>query len=365
MKLIDNLTLTENHRSIFLSLITKSTQIMIASPFLSQELDVFLEKLGCSNVKDIVLLTTLKENDVDQIYKMKSIIALKSFANKNGIKLGIKINNRLHGKVYLFVNNKNIFRGIVTSANFTENGFIKNCEWGIEIDNKSSLNDLEKNVFMTSMNTTLTEEALNKIILHYQNYISQNRDVEKINIKKIDLSLMKDIGLQDRPIIFKNITYWLKPIGVTGNPVKEGEKYNDDPERLEFSQKKPSGVHKDDIIIAYGVGTGRILSIYQVLSTEPDYASREEIEEEEWRERWPWSVEGKNLSKKYGSIWWKMDLYITSLAKKFVHDLKMPVTKAGSNTLGALNFGKDRVKLSPEFGNYLVNLIFDIESNLA
>ncbi|MDA3924007.1 MAG: NgoFVII family restriction endonuclease [Kiritimatiellae bacterium] len=365
MRLIDNLTTTENHKLLFSSLVNSSTKIMIASPFLAQEFNILLNSLGCRKVKEIVLLTTLKENDIDQIYKMKSIIALKNFAKEKKIKIDIKINNRLHGKVYLFVKDKSPFRGIITSANMTENGFVKNFEWGVEIDDKSKLNEIERNVFLTSMNVTLSENAIDELIKAYHSYLSKNKDKEKVKPEKIDLNLMKNIGIQDRPFIVKDTTYWLKPIGVTDDPVKVGEKFIDEIARLEFSKTRPSGIHKDDIIIAYGVGTRKILSIYRVLSSKPEFISKKELKIEPWRKRWPWSVNGENLTKEYGALWWKKDLYITSLADKFVTNNNEPITARGGKTLGALNFGKDKIRLSPNFGNYLVNLVFNLVSNLT
>ncbi len=148
--------------------------------------------------------------------------------------------------------------------------------------------------------------------------------------------------------------YWLKPEGVTGFPIKEGTLYASNKKSLHFSDRKPKGVKINDTLIVYGVGTTKILSIFKCISF-PNYASKSQISKTPWKKRWPWYVEAKNLSRIFGAKWWHYDFQINKLKDKFL--AKFPnenITFAGSKSLGSLNYGNDKVKLSPKFAKFII-----------
>lgn len=313
MKIINN-NYDTSHSEVLKKYFEQSEMVFIASPFLMSNFDDFFCGLNLNKLKEIILLTTLKENDIDQIKKIKSFKNILSLLELKNINFRLMINNKLHGKVYLFKKDNKIFVGILTSANFTENGLVKNNEYGVEIVNKDQLDELFSMVFNSIVNKELLIDDIKGIINKCDQFLIKNKLSENEN--KIELNLLD--GIKSNTKTFSKGNYWLKPIGVIDSPIDNGEKFNSLFQRLEFSKKRPSGIKTGDIIIAYGVGTRKVLSVYENTSLEPEYVADEELEDEEWRERWPWSIKGKNLSPKYGGEWWIHDLYIIGLENKFL-----------------------------------------------
>jgi len=156
------------------------------------------------------------------------------------------------------------------------------------------------------------------------------------------------------------ITYWLKPIGVTDSPVEEGRLFTELDTMLNFSKLRPNGVTPNNILIAYGVGSTKILAIYRVTSF-PEHVTQEQIQETDWLERWPWYVTGNNLTPNFGGAWWTHNLYINTLKDQYLAaNPDHPITAVGGPTLGALNFGKDKLKLSPDFARYIIDQVVEI-----
>jgi hypothetical protein len=93
----------------------------------------------------------------------------------------------------------------------------------------------------------------------------------------------------------------------------------------------------------------------------PIISTTEEIEDDDWLERWPWYVNAHNLTPYFGATWSNHNLFIGALMNAFL--LSNPdeaITAVGGQTLGALNFGKDKVKLSPDFARYIINQVVAI-----
>lgn len=123
---------------------------------------------------------------------------------------------------------------------------------------------------------------------------------------------------------------------------------------LHFSKTRPSGVKKNDILICYAVGHSNILSIYKVKSEIKSTG----IE----NDRWPYYVVGENLTPYYGQNWNKQDITITNQKNEVKKLGKFLVTPSGAeNTYGSLMRGADKLRLTPEFGEYLVNKIGKID----
>ncbi len=152
----------------------------------------------------------------------------------------------------------------------------------------------------------------------------------------------------------------MKPIGVTDSPVEEGRLFNELETMLNFSKLRPTGVKPNNILIAYEVGTTKILAIYRVTSF-PEHVTEEQIQETDWFERWPWYVTGHNLTPNFGSNWWTHNLYINTLKDEYLTaNPDEPITAVGGPTLGALNFGKDKLKLSPDFARFIIDQVVQI-----
>ena len=362
MRIISNLN-EESHNEIIKKFFEQSEEIYIASPFLMPDFNEFFNSLKLDNLKKITLITTLKEKDVDQLNKAKSFKSILEILKSKNIEFNLLIDNKLHGKVYLFRKNNENIVGIVTSANFTDNGLEKNHEYGVEINDKDQLNKLSKLIFYSNDKLQLSENDICYIINKCDDFNKNNKkDINNNN--HIGLNLISSI--KENKIYTKG-NYWLKPLGVTGSPVKYNQKFNLSPERLDFSKKKPSGISKDDIIITYGIGvTGKILSVYKSSSLIPRYVSTQELINEPWRNRWPWSIEAINLFQKYGEEWFKYDINIYKLKDEFLNQFpNESITQAGGKTLGCLNRGLDKVRLTENFAKYLISKVSEIEDNLA
>lgn len=321
----------------------------------------FLGKNEIEHLNKLHLITTLCPGSLDQIKKIRSLISLvelPDIRNKR-VNCQISINNRLHGKVYIFKKSDSYISAIVSSANFTNSGLIRNHEWGIEISDKVEIKKLESAIIDNVEFDNLSFEDIYKMQRATSDFMEQQLDIEEQNIA---LNLIQFIVRQKWTTQLDDTTeFWFKPIGVSTAPVSEDRLFSELQDNLHFSKQRPRGVKPNDIIICYGVGTTKMLSIYKATSF-PIKATDEEIEEEgEWLERWPWYVEAQNLTPNFGITWAKHSLYKNALLEEFLAIYPdAPVTATGKQTLGALNFGKDKLKLAPEFAKFVISKIVTI-----
>ena len=355
MKIIDNIT-PNNHLVKVTAFMKDSDEIVIASPFLMSDFTKFLNSVEIKPKSKIKIITTLHPKSPDQPNKVGALLSIvrhPALAQKS-VDISIAINNNLHGKIYLFKSN-GLVRGIISSANFTNKGLASNHEWGVEIEDVEVLSkiwqDLEKTIEIENISTA----SLETLYYEAQKYLKNNPPLKQ----EINLDLISLLP-KNKTKIYTGKNYWLKPIGVSEDPVPTGRKFDALEQKLNFS-KRPSSVEIGDILIAYGVGVRRILSIYRIAST-PSLVTQEEIAEVNWLERWPWYVIGENLTPDFGREWWKHGLNPFQLEKVFktVHP-EVPITAKGTYTLGRLNFGHDKVDLKREFAEFLVGKI--VEAN--
>ena len=71
--------------------------------------------------------------------------------------------------------------------------------------------------------------------------------------------------------------------------------------------------------------------------------------------RWPWNIEVRNLTPNYGAQWAKHSLKPFVLAKDYSE-----LNPHDKVRLGSLNFGSDKLRLSPGFGKFLVSRIMEL-----
>jgi len=237
----------------------------------------------------------------------------------------------LHAKIYIMDNTS-----LITSANLTNTAFSKRHEIGIFLNGANS--NRTKSIFEAwwKKSEPVSEKTLKKF--RKKRFIS---DEERAGSGLRALwSLPDDPGEAD---------YWFKPIGVTGDPITEDRIFADKEEKLHFSKLRPKGVKTDDILIAYGVGAKRILSIYKVISN-PKFDAK--------NKRWPWYVIGRNLTLQFGKKWATHNIYANDLLYKYLQrHPKKSITKVGGKSFGGLNLGKDKLKLDPDFAEYIIRRI--------
>ena len=340
MEIINNLT-SKNHFKRISQFFGKSNEIIVASPFLMTDFTNFLNSVSILSDSKIELITTLQPNSIEQIGKINSLLSFCRHPSikENNIDVKISINNKLHGKVYLF-KGRDIQKVIISSANFTQNGLTKNHEWGIEINEQKHIETIKNDLLKS-----IEKEGISLIELENMKEAC-DRFQEKVKIpnQKIQLNLISLIPTETSLIEFPETTkFWIKPVGVTEEPIQAGRRFESLEQKLNFSTNKCPNINIGDVMICYGVGAKQILSVYRVEEL-PEYETKEELIKEPRKERWAWYVIGKNLTPNFGSEWWKQNLNAFSLVEEFKQiNPNIPITNVGGNTLGGLNFGSDKI----------------------
>lgn len=350
--------LTGKHGELIQNLLVDGFHdLVFVSPFLTENFDALFKGADFSSIKSITLVTTLKKNDQDQITKPKS---LKSFyqlikAKSPKAKVKIHIDNSLHGKIYIFKKN-NAQKAIVTSANLTHNGLYHNHEWGVLIEDEKAISQLESEVLECIDYPDVTESLVDRLLMFSDQYQRDNPDWTKVVTPNSDvLEQVYNQGANNN----ENPRYWLKPIGVSESPIHKESKrdFSDLHQDLAFSKKGVGAIRAGDIVITTAVGCGCLLSYFQITGS-PKEATFDEKQENSWKERWPWHIEGRCLSTDYGAKWWEYDLDRKVLMEKFLEQYPgESVTQAGARTLGTLNFGSDKVELTKQFAEFLISQI--------
>jgi len=160
--------------------------------------NVFFESIKACNKNIILCAPYIKKNIVQKIIKEKNINAnlevittanIASFirgasdieAIEELLESGIKVINHqhLHAKIYVFDKEK----AIITSANLTYNGLNKNYEYGILIDDKKIIDDIDDDC-----SCLIGDELSGEFDLNIVNDIKNQ--IEKIS--KIDYKIITD-----------------------------------------------------------------------------------------------------------------------------------------------------------------------------
>lgn len=350
MYIVDNTT-DNNHYSVIDSMFPTADELVIISPFCFPDFGHFFGKVANhGSIKKITFMTTLSGEEIAS--KTDSLLSFVQMAVKYGIEREILINDSLHGKVYLFKRQGKSIHALITSANITHRGLSKNHEWGCCFDDEVVIEKLEKTILST-VGYRLTDDMLEKVRqrvdLHKKEQPATKQSPSPvINISDIIISHRFNVDIDPKTRIF------LKPIGHTENPVFDGD-YSHETEQ--YFAVHPVAVRKNDLLISYGVGSRKIISIFKVLSDVPLNTGKEDS-------RWPWYVEVDNITPKYGKIWFEKNLYITDLARDYVDTYDLNITNNGGKTLGALQWGVDKIRLSQDFGTELLSLVMSVEKKL-
>ena len=307
-------------------------RLWIAVPFIG----------GLDSVKKIIGRQWIDNNEIS----VKLLADIDEFNNFNSKTVTqfyqqgeIKHLAGLHAKIFITDDTC-----LITSANLTNTAFTKRHEIGIFLDETNSA----KAISIFNSWWKKAEEVDDPNLMVFKSKADSTEDRSDPNTKLASLW-----SLPDEP---REINYWLKPIGVTDYPVTEDRKFDSPTDDLHFSVY-PKAVKIDDLLIGYGIGAKRILTIYKVTS-EPIEATEEEIAEEEWKERWSWYVKAKNLTVDFGANWVKHSMYASSIVEDY---LKIrpegQITKVGGKTLGGLSYKRDKINLDPDFAKFILGKV--------
>lgn len=122
-----------------------------------------------------------------------------------------------------------------------------------------------------------------------------------------------------------------------------------------FSTRRPKSVRKGDLMIAYGVGSGKIIGVYTITDDVPHPDPR--------NSRWPWYVEADCMTPSLANHKWEhANLRVTTFANKYAEKHNKPVTKRGKMNLNGINHSNDKFQLDDEYGRYLLSFLrsFDL-----
>lgn len=353
MEIVHNLS-DYNHEEALWEIFRESPEILCCSPFLSKSVDLF-ESLY--DVK-IHLITTLKQNKAEQLEKVDYFNYLYDVAKRNNLELQISIDNHLHGKVYIRKDREAFVSAVVTSANLTTAGMIENHELGIRFHDQQVISKLVKQIEEAIEFPNITKKDLSRF--------SQEIEKKGYNGKKtfgnknIDLQLVRLLDEKALVVPYfanKDSKYWLKPLGAKEHPFSPYEVLENETQILHFS-KRPKAIDVGDIVISYGVGVRKILSVFLIIDG-PKEATKQEKKRNKDLERWNWYMIGKNMTLKYGRKWNNHNLTLKRLKDEFLslHPEKNLTTK--SKSLGALRYHADKVKLSEGFAYFVIGKVMD------
>ena len=334
----------KNHLSILAELGQRSDSVLFVSPFLFPDFEDFLDQVVGPKVKEVILVTTLKADARDMAYKCSSFVSMADYSSRRRLKLTIDIDNRLHGKVYLFKKSGSFVGGVLSSANLTENGMQRNHEWGVILEDPGDMERLEREILAGIEYPNLSEEKIIELMLETDKYYQMLNDqivLENSHNRAVARILEHATSI----LTGTDMSYFVKPIGSIDDKVWDGD-FSEE-EEMYFSKRRPNSVKVGDILICYAVGPANLVSAFKVTS-EPIHTGKKE-------DRWPWYVEAENLTPAFGKTWFAHNLHITTLAEEFLSTRKADaVTAVGGKTLGALQFGADKIKITGEFGRFLI-----------
>ncbi len=361
-RILHNLVPAASHGSRLRELIRLADELLLVSPFMMPDIASFLNATDISHLRALHVVTTLRTGSPDQLNKARTFNSLFNMMEGN-TQLTISINNRLHGKIYIFKKQGSFVAAMITSANFTPNGLFHGHEWGIEIDDAGQIGTLESDILLSIEYTGVTRAQAEQME-------TQRRQIpppEPATIVPIIPFDLNQLIPNARPafVVNRSINYWLKPIGATGNWVEENRSFDRVEDVLHFSTIPPTGVREGDILLAYAIGWQLMLGIYESTG-KPIYATEEEIEDDSWLERWPWYIPARNLAPGFGANWRLIGLSLTDVVYQY-HELNpdSAVTASGATNFNALNHGKDKIKLDNDFAAFLINRMEEINNRLV
>ncbi len=332
----------ENHLSEVKRLLSESTEIIIVSPFLSEKVMNPLGKFLPDRVKNVTLVTTLKPFDAEQFKKVKALAALYQLKKMRGFNLSIRIDNELHGKVYIGKRDGKYVGCIVSSANFTNKGLVHNHEWGVFMDNQNEIYKMHEQILLDAA-FAVSKDDLQKMMQYVEEHPEE--DIKRPAIDANFVGMLKPVLASKG----KSVTYWIKPLGTSEEPVSEDVMFDKSEIDITFA-RFPRSVMKDDVLIAYSVRTQRMLSVFTAMEERgPVRFFRRERDKQ-----WPWYAKCKNNTPKFGSNWPNIDMTLRELRESYLREYPNGLVSLKSQNLDALMHGHDHIRLDANFAEFVI-----------
>jgi hypothetical protein len=369
-KLITNKDKKNNHKSEIEKLLNRSDEVIIVSPFMSDN------KIKFRNHKVIIITDSLENPDFSNRNRFESI--RKIINDKSDIDLYTK--SKLHGKVYLFKKKDIPVSAIITSANFTTKGLIKNLEYGVKINDIAMLRIITDNIDFLKNDSKKIKlshlvENLDNLINACPKKTRGKSNKLKITYEKKGINKKEKGGKKKHKNSYYR--YWLKPIGTKEYNLKYPYEKKDPYDISVFSKpviksyiKKIvknyfKGYSKDiiqrgDILILYAPGTKHLISVSKVIEDLKWDARKFSLKnpriDKKGNKRWPIYFECKNLSVPFSKNWYKpkkvVNYNIDVFKKEFLKNNGRYISKSKKNNFSEVG-QKDKMELSKEFGEFL------------
>jgi phosphatidylserine/phosphatidylglycerophosphate/cardiolipin synthase-like enzyme len=162
MDIITNISPSTNHFAQYSHYAKLFDEIILMSPFVAHDLSSILKKETIKNLQKLSIITRLDNDFYELSRKINFLSTLQQLCNSTR-NFSIKIDDKLHGKIYIFKKNGKPITGIVTSANLTLKGFKFNNELGILINNQNILHKIEQSIYANEKLYDLNAKTLSKI----------------------------------------------------------------------------------------------------------------------------------------------------------------------------------------------------------
>lgn len=327
-----------NHFSCLKKMAVKADTLIIVSPFVTDDISKLIKNMN--SIKKITLYTTLQKYD-DTAQKVVALYKFCEYCKEKSIDLLIKIDDNLHGKVYLFYDGIEPKGFVLTSGNFTENGLINNHEYGMcveDADKQKEMEDIIMSINTYDLSYKQLCEIYDKALKFIKKYPAAPQ--EKFKVHKL---------INKKPSATQNgtVKYYLKPVGTSQEPFVKPMVIKD-VDMLGFG-KNPKTMQKGDVLLLHSVGPSSIVGYYVVISDEAVFDKKND------NDRWPWKVQAECHSSQFSAIWWEYELKTQELIDEFLEqNPDKHITLAGGDSLGALQWGSDKLQITKEFAQFVI-----------
>ena len=267
-----------------------------------------------------------------------------------GFRLTVRIDNQLHGKVYIGKKDVSYIGAIISSANFTENGLENNHEWGVFINEQMAISDIHQQIMKDA-----SVELLEKDLTNMRQWMEDNPK-EEVTTPSVDVSF---INMIEHPVSSKTgIKYWLKTLGKSPYPVPSDRLFGDVEHQITFTKKNPTGIKEGDVLIAYSVVSQKLISVFVAGKNRGVLSHFENSGDEQW----PNYIMCQNETPKFGANWSKINIRLREIREEFSQLYpNATVLSSGNNKLNGLQWGADHIRATEEFAEFVIWKMKDLE----
>lgn len=348
---------THNHFGKIVQMSNGADTLIIASAFIAGDLSVIFERMP--TIRYVTIYTNMSGYS-DGAEKVISLYEFCQYCKSHNIDLIVKSDDCLHGKVYLFYKSRK--NGIpeekgfiISSGNFTINGLRNNHEYGVmveDVEQQKELADLINKI----KTYEVTEEQLTILVEQAKKYkqkLEKMPPIPKFNVDKyVNLKPSKKSNVKTQ--------YFIKPLGTSTEPFEIGQSLKEN-DQIGFGDIVNS-IHRRDVFLCHATGPQMIVGYYIV------NCDKQFIHKTDKNDRWPNKFDVICKSVPFSKKWWEYGLKTEDLKEQFLRENPgKHITqnggedKKGGDTLGSLNFGSERIEITEEFANYIIEKIPDIQ----